>query len=445
MSHYISITAGERAEMLQAIGVDSVAALFEAIPSAVRFPPLDLPKALSEPEIRRELTRLSNQTAGAHTHSMFLGAGAYNHFVPSAVDQILRRSEFYTAYTPYQPEVSQGTLQAIFEYQSLMCALTGMDVANASHYDGASALAEAAVMSVNVLRNRRKIVISPSMHPHYRRVIRTLLVGSGIDVVGDENPQATLADVMQLVDNQTAAVMIQSPDFFGTMHDLKAVADATHAAGALFVHHFDPIALALFQTPNDVGADIGTAEGQPLGIGLNFGGPYLGIFTTRKQFVHKIAGRIVGLTRDVDNAMAYVMTLRAREQDIRRERATSNICTNQALMALAAAVYMSLMGRQGLRQVANLTYQHTHYAAQQIGQVSGYQVVDNGPFFREFVVKCPKPVAQLNRSLAEAGIIGGYDLGQDYAHLTNHMLVAVTEMNDRSEIDHLVSSLAALR
>jgi len=445
MSHYISITAGERAEMLQAIGVDSVAALFEAIPSAVRFPPLDLPKALSEPEIRRELTRLSNQTAGAHTHSMFLGAGAYNHFVPSAIDQILRRSEFYTAYTPYQPEVSQGTLQAIFEYQSLMCALTGMDVANASHYDGASALAEAAVMSVNVLRNRRKIVISPSMHPHYRRVIRTLLVGSGIEVVGDENPTATLADVMQLVDNQTAAVMIQSPDFFGTMHDLKAVADATHAAGALFVHHFDPIALALFQTPNDFGADIGTAEGQPLGIGLNFGGPYLGIFTTRKQFVHKIAGRIVGLTRDVDNAMAYVMTLRAREQDIRRERATSNICTNQALMALAAAVYMSLMGRQGLRQVANLTYQHTHYAAQQIGQVSGYQVVDNGPFFREFVVKCPKPVAQLNRSLAEAGIIGGYDLGQDYAHLANHMLVAVTEMNDRSEIDHLVSSLAALR
>lgn len=445
MSHYISITAGERAEMLKAIGVNDVAALFEAIPSAVRFPPLNLPKALSEPEIRRELTRLSNQTAGAHTHSMFLGAGAYNHFVPSAVDQILRRSEFYTAYTPYQPEVSQGTLQAIFEYQSLMCALTGMDVANASHYDGASALAEAAVMAVNVLRNRRKVVITPSMHPHYRRVIRTLLVGSGIEVVGDENPQATLADVMQLVDNQTAAVMIQSPDFFGTMHDLNAVADATHGAGALFVHHFDPIALALFQTPNDVGADIGTAEGQPLGIGLNFGGPYLGIFTTRKQFVHKIAGRIVGLTRDVDNAMAYVMTLRAREQDIRRERATSNICTNQALMALAAAVYMSLMGRQGLRQVANLTYQHAHYAAQQIGQVSGYHVVDNGPFFREFVVKCPKPVAQLNRSLAEAGIIGGYDLGQDYAHLANHMLVAVTEMNDRSEIDHLVSTLATLR
>ncbi|MFN5343126.1 MAG: aminomethyl-transferring glycine dehydrogenase subunit GcvPA, partial [Roseiflexaceae bacterium] len=319
------------------------------------------------------------------------------------------------------------------------------DVANASHYDGATALAEAAVMAVNVLRNRRKVVIAPSMHPHYRRVIRTLLVGSGIEVVGDENLQASLSDVMKHVDSSTAAVMLQSPDFFGTIHDLKALADATHAAGALFVHHFDPIALALFQTPHDVGADIGTAEGQALGIGLNFGGPYLGIFTTRKQFVHKIAGRIVGLTRDVDNTMAYVMTLRAREQDIRRERATSNICTNQALMALAAAVYMSLMGRQGMRQVATLTYQNTHYAAKQIGTLAGYQVIDNGPFFREFVVKCPKPVAQLNTALADVGIIGGYDLGQDYPHLANHMLVAATEMNDRADIDNLVSQLKALR
>lgn len=445
MSHYISITPAERAEMLAAIGVNSTSDLFVDIPSDVRFPRLNLPDVMSEIAVRRELNRMATANAGAHSHSMFLGAGAYNHFVPSAIDSILRRSEFYTAYTPYQPEVSQGTLQAIFEYQSLMCALTGMDVANASHYDGATALAEAAVMAVNVLRNRRKVVIAPSMHPHYRRVIRTLLVGSGIDVVGDENLQASLSDVMKHVDSSTAAVMIQSPDFFGTIHDIKALADATHAAGALFVHHFDPIALALFQTPNDVGADIGTAEGQPLGIGLNFGGPYLGIFTTRKQFVHKIAGRIVGLTRDVDNTMAYVMTLRAREQDIRRERATSNICTNQALMALGAAIYMSLMGRQGMRQVATLTYQNTHYAAAQIGALSGYQVVDNGPFFREFVVKCPKPVAQLNAALADVGIIGGYDLGQDYPHLANHMLVAATEMNDRADIDNFVTQLKALR
>jgi glycine dehydrogenase subunit 1 len=305
-------------------------------------------------------------------------------------------------------------------------------------------MAEAAVMAINVLKNRRKVVITASVHPHYRRVIRTLLSGSGIEVVGDENTAAPLHDVLAHVDDTTAAVMVQSPDFFGTMHDLKPIADAVHAKGALFVHHFDPIALALFQTPRDNGADIGTAEGQSLGIGLNFGGPYLGIFTTRKQYVHKIAGRIVGLTRDVDGAMAYVMTLRAREQDIRRERATSNICTNQALMALAAAVYLSLMGRQGLKQVAQLTYQNAHYTANQIARSTGYQVVDNGPFFREFVVKCPKPVAQINERLAEHGIIGGYDLGQDYPHLQQHMLVAATEMNNKAEIDTFVHHLQTL-
>jgi glycine dehydrogenase subunit 1 len=247
-----------------------------------------------------------------------------------------------------------------------------------------------------------------------------------------------------MADDQTAAVMVQSPDFFGTVHDLTPLVDQVHAAGALFVHHFDPMALALFQTPAENGADIATGEGQPLGVGLNFGGPYLGIFATRKKFVHKIAGRIVGLTRDVDGTMAYVMTLRAREQDIRRERATSNICTNQGLMALAAAVYMALMGRQGLRQVATLTYQNTHYAAQQIGNLAGYQVVDNGAFFREFVVKCPRPVADINRRLADVGIIGGYDLGQDYPHLANHMLIAATEMTPKADIDHLVSQLNML-
>ena len=444
MSHFISITDAERAQMLAAIGVNQVADLFDAIPADVRFPALDLPPALSEIEVRRELNRMANANAGGHTHSIFLGAGAYHHFVPSAVDQILRRSEFYTAYTPYQPEVSQGTLQAIFEYQSLMCALTGMDVANASHYDGATAMAEAAVMAINLLRNRRKVIIAPSIHPHYRRVIRTLLTGSGIEVVGDENLNASLADVVAMADDQTAAVMVQSPDFFGTVHDLTPLVDQVHAAGALFVHHFDPMALALFQTPAENGADIATGEGQPLGVGLNFGGPYLGIFATRKKFVHKIAGRIVGLTRDVDGTMAYVMTLRAREQDIRRERATSNICTNQGLMALAAAVYMALMGRQGMRQVATLTYQNTHYAAKSIGALPGYQVVDNGAFFREFVVKCPRPVAHINRRLAEAGIIGGYDLGQDYPHLVDHMLIAATEMTPKADIDHLVSQLKAL-
>lgn len=444
MSHYISITDAERAEMLKAIGVEQVADLFVDVPEAVRFPDVQLPPQMSEIELRRELNTLSGANANANTHSMFLGAGAYNHFVPSAVDQILRRSEFYTAYTPYQPEVSQGTLQAIFEYQSLMCALTGMDVANASHYDGGTALAEAAVMAVASTRNRRTVVIAPSVHPQYRAIVRTLLAGTGIRVVGDERPDATLDDVLAQVDTSTAAVIVQSPDFFGTLHDIKPIADTVHAAGALLVSHFDPIALALFQTPGEAGADIATAEGQPLGIGLNYGGPYLGIFTCSEKYIRKLPGRLTGATLDVDGKPAYVLTLRAREQDIRRESATSNICTNQGLMALAAAVYMSLMGRQGLRRVAELCYHRAHYAATEIGKLPGYAVVDRGPFFKEFVVRCPRPVADINTALRERGIIGGYDLSAEYPHLGASMLLCVTEMNNRAEIDTLVHALEGI-
>jgi glycine dehydrogenase subunit 1 len=444
VSHYISITAAERAEMLAAIGVAQVADLFADVPAAVRFPVLRLPRALSEIELRRELGAMSNRNANPTTHSMFLGAGAYNHFVPSAVDQILRRAEFYTAYTPYQPEISQGTLQAIFEYQSLICAITGMDVANASHYDGGTALAEAAIMAVSATRNRRTIVVAPSIHPQYRAVIRTYLEGTSVRVIGDENPQATLDELLALVDTTTAAVMIQSPDFFGTLHDLKPIAEKVHAAGALLVAHFDPIALGLFQSPGEAGADMATAEGQPLGIGLNFGGPYLGIFCCKQQYVHKLAGRIVGATKDVDGELAYVLTLRAREQDIRRERATSNICTNQGLMALAAAVYLSLVGRQGLRKLAELCYHRAHYAAAAIAKLPGYQLLDRGPFFKEFAVVCPRPVADINAALRERGIVGGYDLSGDYPHLGQAMLLCVTEMNSRGEIDALVETLGKL-
>ncbi|NCC37769.1 MAG: aminomethyl-transferring glycine dehydrogenase subunit GcvPA, partial [Chloroflexia bacterium] len=335
-----------------------------------------------------------------HTHSVFLGAGAYNHFVPTAIDQILRRGEYYTSYTPYQPEISQGTLQAIFEYQSMICSLTGMEIANASHYDGATALAEAAIMALNVTRNRRKIVVARSVNPQYRAVLRTYLQGLEIEVVGDETPGSSIDDALALVDKQTALLIVQSPDFFGRMHDLRGLADKVQAQGALLCVHFDPIALGLFQTPAEVGADIATAEGQPLGLGLNFGGPYLGIFTTRQKHVHKIAGRIVGVTKDVDGQLAYVLTLRAREQDIRRERATSNICTNQGLMALAATVYMSLMGRQGMRTVAELCYHRAHYAAEAIARLPGYRV-EPGTFFKEFVVHCPRPVAAINAALRE--------------------------------------------
>ncbi|HMQ31840.1 MAG TPA: aminomethyl-transferring glycine dehydrogenase subunit GcvPA, partial [Chloroflexaceae bacterium] len=380
--------------------------------------------------------------ASVDSHSIFLGAGGYSHIVPAAVDQILRRGEWYTAYTPYQPEISQGTLQAIFEYQSLICSLTGMEIANASHYDGATAIAEAAIMAMSVARNRRKIVVARGVNPQYRAVLRTYLQALDVTVTGDETPGATTDDALALVDDQTALLIVQSPDFLGRLHDLRGLAAKAQARGALLCVHFDPIALGLFQTPAEAGADIATAEGQPLGIGLGFGGPYLGIFTTRQKHVHKIAGRLVGVTKDVDGRLAYVLTLRAREQDIRRERATSNICTNQGLMALAATVYMSLMGKQGMRKVAELCYHRAHYAAAQIATLAGYSV-HGGPFFKEFVVRCPHPVAEINAALREQGIVGGYDLSQDEPELGNAMLLAVTELNSKAEIDRLVEALRA--
>jgi glycine dehydrogenase subunit 1 len=442
MSHYISLTEAERAEMLAAVGVASTADLFVDVPLGKRFPQLNLPEPMSEPELVRELQALSGADAHAHSHSIFLGAGAYNHFVPAAVDQILRRGEFYTAYTPYQPEISQGTLQAIFEYQSLICSLTGMEIANASHYDGATAIAEAAIMALNLVRGRRKIVVARGVNPQYRAVLRTYLQALDVQITGDETPNSTIEDALALVDDQTALLIVQSPDFLGRLHDLRGLAEQVQAKGALLCVHFDPIALGLFQTPGQVGADIATAEGQPLGIGLNFGGPYLGVFTARQKHVHKIAGRLVGATKDVDGRLAYVLTLRAREQDIRRERATSNICTNQGLMALAATVYMTLMGKQGMRKVAELCYHRAHYAAEQIAGIPGY-AVHGGPFFKEFVVRCPRPVGEVNAALREQRIVGGYDLSADEPQLGNAMLLAVTEMNSRADIDRLVAALRA--
>lgn len=444
MTHYIPITDADRQAMLQAIGVETIEDLFVDVPASHRFPPLELPPPLSEPELMAELNRLSEANAHNRKYSIFLGAGAYNHFVPAAVDQIIRRGEYYTAYTPYQPEISQGTLQAIFEYQSLICALTGMEIANASHYDGATALAESAIMALNVVRNRRKIVVARSVNPQYRAVLRTYMQGLDVEIVGDENPGATIADALAQVDDHTALLIVQNPDFLGRLHDLRGLGAQVQARGALLAVHFDPIALGLFQTPAEAGADIATGEGQPLGLGLAFGGPYLGIFTTRQKYVHKIAGRIVGVTKDVDGRMAYVLTLRAREQDIRRERATSNICTNQGLMALASAVYMSLMGKRGMRAVAEITYHRAHYAAQRISELTGYRVLADQPFFREFVVQCPRPVAEINAALREQGIIGGYDLSADEPHLGHAMLVAVTEMNTPAEIDRFAAALAAI-
>ncbi len=374
---YIPHTPAEREEMLEAIGVSRLEDLFQAVPAAHRYPSLDLPPGLTEMEALAEMQELAYANSTTRELVSFLGAGAYNHYIPAAVDSILRRGEFYTAYTPYQPEISQGTLQAIFDYQSLIAALTGMDVSNASHYDGATAVAEAVSMAYANFRGKRSgVVLSPSLHPHYRQTVRTYNPGSNLVITGEDTaldggPQA----LIPLIDNNTALVVVQYPDFFGRIYDYSALAEAAHQAGALLAVSVNPLALGLLKPPGDFGADIVTGEGQPLGIPLSFGGPYLGLFATRKEFVRKMAGRLVGETVDTRGQRAYVLTLTAREQHIRREKATSNICTNQGLIALASAVYMSLLGKQGLRQVAELCYHKAHYAAQQIDKVPRLQAL----------------------------------------------------------------------
>jgi glycine dehydrogenase subunit 1 len=438
---YIPHTDAERQQMLAAIGAPTIENLFEAVPASHRFPMLDMPPAMSEMEVLAELQALAEANEHGGDYAIFRGAGAYHHYIPSAVNHVLLRGEFYTAYTPYQPEVSQGTLQAIFEYQSMMVQLTGMDAANASHYDGATSLAEAVTVALEVGRRKRtKIILSPYIHPHYRAVTRTYHQGNNLQIEGDEAPKSA-AELADLLDDNTAMLAIAYPNFFGQIEDFKGLAEKVHNAGALLVVVANPMALALFKSPGTFGADIVVGEGQPLGIPLSFGGPYLGYFACREEYVRKIAGRIVGETLDKNGKRAFVMTLRPREQDIRREKASSNICTNQGLMALAATVYMSVMGKHGLRKAAELCYHKAHYAAKEIAAVEGYEVNLSRPFFNEFVVKCPRPVSEINDHLIERGIIGGYDLGEDYPYLQDQMLICVTEMNRKDEIDALVEVL----
>jgi glycine dehydrogenase subunit 1 len=441
---YIPHTEVERQQMLAAIGVTTIEDLFEAVPASHRFPKLDLPKALSEMDIVREMSAMAEANEHAGDFALFRGAGAYHHFIPSVVNHTILRGEFLTAYTPYQPEISQGTLQAIFECQSMMVALTGMDAANASHYDGATSLAEAVTVAFEVGRGKRKkFILSHGVNPQYREVVRTYHQGRNWDITGDDEAR-TLDELIALIDDNTAMVTVGFPNFFGQIEDLSKVAEAAHAKGALLCVVANPMALGMFKAPGQMGADIVVGEAQPMGIPLSFGGPYLGFFAIKQDYVRKIAGRIVGETLDKDGRKAYVMTLRPREQDIRREKASSNICTNQGLMSLAACVYMSLMGKNGLRKVAELNYHKAHYAAKQINTIQGFKVLDEKPFFNEFAVKCLKPVQEINDALIENGIIGGYDLGKDYAHLKDHMLIAVTEMNSKEEIDTLVEVLRSL-
>ena len=442
---FIPNTEADRTAMLEAVGAGSVAELFHDVPREYRFPRIDLPVPLSEQEVLRELGAMSRRNTDAGEAPCFLGAGAYRHFIPSVVDFVVSRSEFATAYTPYQPEISQGTLQAIFEYQSMIARLTGMEVSNASHYDGATSAAEAVIMALNVAQGRKKhVVLSAGLNPQYRAVVRTYTQGMDLSVTGDETDRST-AELAGLCDSSTACVVVQNPDFFGRIippHALAALAEKVHASGALLVAAVNPISLGLLVPPGDSGVDVVVGEGQALGNSLSFGGPYLGFFAFRREHIRKSSGRIAGETVDRSGRRGYVFTLSTREQHIRREKATSNICTNQSLNALAAAAYLAAMGPHGLQKVAELCWHKAHYAAKRIAGLPGW-TVHTEEFFHELAVRCPLPVDEINRRLSRRhGIIGGYDLSRDFPDRKNEMLLCFTEMNSREEIDLLVTALS---
>jgi len=445
---YIPNSPEERAEMLSSIGLASAEHLFDSIPSELRLKsPLKTPAALSEIELLARFEGMGARNAGANRIS-FLGAGAYSHYIPTIVDHILSRSEFFTAYTPYQPEISQGTLQTIFEFQTLVCQLTGMEVANASMYDGSTGLAEAVLMAERVTR-RSKVVATEAIHPQYLEVVRTYVQHAGIDLelvsFDGESGQAgqKLADS---IDDKTAAVIVQSPNFFGCVEDLAAFANAAHAKGALLIVAVtEAISFGLLKSPGACGADIVVAEGQSFGVPLSFGGPYVGLFATKEKYARQIPGRLVGEAYDKQGRRGFVLTLATREQHIRREKATSNICTNEGLIALAATVYLETMGKRGMREVAEQCIQKAAYAARSIRELGGFELPYSGPYFNEFVVRAPSNAAKiLSRLGKEKNIEGGVALAQFFPERENDFLVCVTETNTREQIDKLVSGLAAV-
>jgi glycine dehydrogenase subunit 1 len=406
---------------------------------------------MSELECVRAIDTISRQNRDGVTPLAFVGAGAYNHFIPAAVDYLASRGEFTTSYTPYQAEASQGTVQAIFEYQSMMAELLSMEVVNASHYDGATAVAEAVLMAVRATGDRGKAVLSGSIHPEYLAVVDTYCGPQGIEVCNVDPPELPDADgpsvarLLENVDHETACLVVQSPDFLGRLSDYQELAAEVHGRGALLVIHIDPIAAGLFTSPGKLGADIVTGEGQPLGIPLGYGGPYLGILATRRSLVRKMPGRLAGETKDSAGRRGYVLTLNTREQHIRREKATSNICTNQGLMALRAAIYLALMGPVGLREVATLCYQNAHYTADRLKAIPECSVNnDSGePFFKEFVLRVPIPATDLVDRLREKAIIPGLPLEPYFPQRRHELLVAVTETSCRDDIDVLVDAIAA--
>ncbi|MBY0512901.1 MAG: aminomethyl-transferring glycine dehydrogenase subunit GcvPA [Gemmataceae bacterium] len=441
---YLPNTPADQKAMLDTIGATSVADLFAPVPPELRLGrPLDIPPALPEMELTRHVEGLAARNRPAGGLVCFLGGGAYDHFVPTVVDAVAGRGEFYTAYTPYQAEASQGTLQAVFEYQTLVCQLTGLDVANASLYEGGSAVAEAVLMALGAT-GRAEVLVAASVHPEYRQTLATYVANLNCRVRVLPCPDGTLNpdDVKAAVNDQTACVVAQSPNFFGHLEEMDAIGAAARRTGALFVAGFDPISVGLLKRPGDYGADIAVAEGQGLGVPLGYGGPYLGVLACRDEFVRRIPGRLVGQTTDRNGKRCWVLTLQTREQHIRREKATSNICTNQGLLALRATVYLTALGPQGLRETAGLCLRKAHYAAEQLARVPGVKPKFRAPFFKEFALSVPGDVGAVLAALRGRGYLAGLPLGRWYADHADGLTVAVTERRTRAEIDGLAAALA---
>ncbi|AGX05479.1 MULTISPECIES: aminomethyl-transferring glycine dehydrogenase subunit GcvPA [Bacillaceae] len=443
MTHrYLPMTETDKKEMLEKIGASSIDELFSDIPEAVRFKgEYNIKPAKPETALLKELTKLAGKNADLRSNSSFLGAGVYDHYMPVIVDHVISRSEFYTAYTPYQPEISQGELQAIFEFQTMICELTGMDVANSSMYDGGTALAEAAMLSAGQTR-RKKILISEAVHPESKDVVRSYAKGQYIEVVEIPHKDGiTDMDALkEQMDSDTAAVIVQYPNFFGRIEPLKELEEVIHAQKSMFVVSSNPLSLGALTPPGKFGADIVAGDAQPFGIPTAFGGPHCGYFAVTSKLMRKVPGRLVGQTIDEEGRRGFVLTLQAREQHIRRDKATSNICSNQALNALAASVAMTALGKKGVRDIAVQNMQKARYARDQFKK-AGFELAFEGPIFNEFVVKLNAPVKEINKSLLDKEIIGGYDLGRSYRSLENHMLVAVTELRTKEEIDTFVKEL----
>jgi len=441
---FIPHTQDEIKKMLQVIGAKSIDELFQSIPPELRLKKLlNLPTPMSEMEISSHIKQLANKNVSGGKYTSFLGAGCYNHYIPAVVNHLAGRSEFYTSYTPYQAEASQGNLTAFFEYQTMICELTGMEVANASVYDGATSLAEAVLMSF-AMTGKKKVIVSSTIHPEYRQVLKTYLNDFGAEIVEinyDKNGQTDLSALQKVLNQETACVAIQNPNFFGIIEECDEISEMLHKEKALLIAVVNPISLGILKSPGEYGADIVVGEGQPLGNEMYFGGPHLGIFATRMAYVRKMPGRLVGQTVDKDGKRGFVLTLSTREQHIRREKATSNICSNEALLALRAAIYLSAIGKKGIKTVANICLQNAHYTARKISEIKGYQLVFNTPFFHEFIVRSPIKPSILNQKLLSEGIVGGLDLEQFYPELKNTLLFCTTEVNTKSDLDHLITTL----